>query len=675
MNDPSSSSLLTLRHPFAMLLLACATTSAACSEARAASQDLADLSIEELMDESITSVAKKEQRIGQASAAIYVLTGDEILRAGHTTIPEALRMVPGLSVARLDSHSWIITARGFAAQWAGKLLVLVDGRTVYDPFFSGVIWSNQDLPLENLDRIEVIRGPGATLWGANAVNGVINIITKKARDTQGGLVALGAGNGTHGGTIQYGGRSTNTQYRAYFKYDGYADSAEPPGYDVRDDWRMWRTGFRADWQASAKTAFTVQGDLYTSAVNTLNTATSLQPPHVWQIPNEQDVSGANLVGRWIRTIDERSHASVQLYYDRTDSQQEMFSIRRDIVDIEFQHERALGSRHTIVYGAGYRFAQAAYTDSLFLTYPREHDSMGLANAFLQDEIALAQERLTLSLGSKIEHNEFSGTQLQPSVRLLWSPDHEHSVWTSISRAVRTPNPVETALRVNYAAFDMDGSGSAPTTLMALVPNPALGSEKLIAYEAGYRVQPNENLFLDVATFVNVYDDLVTLDDAGLTFETNPSPQHLLIASRYTNKMRGETHGIEVAPSWQVNGWWKMTAAYTWLQMNLRSDAAGRVGEEQEGDSPRHQLHLRSSLQLPHLLSFDTALCYVDNLPNQRVSSYVRLDMRLGWRPTETLAVSLDGSNLLDERHAEFLSYAPSPSLVPRSIFGKLTWRF
>lgn len=678
--DPASGlrfATRTLRQRLAVLLFAWAATSAAVSDAapRDNSLDLADLSIEELMNESITSVAKKQQRIADAPAAVYVLTGEDILRAGHTTIPEALRMVPGLSVARLGSHDWVISARGFAAQYAGKLLVLIDGRTVYNPFFSGVFWDSQDLLLEDLDRIEVIRGPGAALWGANAVNGVINIITRGAQDTQGGLVTTGGGTEERHGGLRYGGVARNAYYRAYLKYDDYADFAGSNGEDRGDSWHAWRGGFRTDWEASSRDQFTLQGDVYGATLQSRDTLTSLTPPYTQRVALETDNGGANILGRWHHTLDERSRWSLQAYYDRTDRSDVIWGIKRDTFDIEFQHELGLTARQSVVYGAGYRFTRADYQDSFFLTYADDHDTGSLFNAFVQDEITLVDDTLRLTLGSKFENTHFSGLEVQPSVRLLWTPDRSHSVWGSSSRAVRTPDFSEIGMRINFTAFDPDGPGPTPPRVISMLPNRDLESETVVAHELGYRMQVSPSLYLDVAAYYNIYDELVVAESAGAVFETDPSPPHLAIVSRQLNKMEGDTYGIEIAPTWQVNQRWKLAAGYTWLQMNLRSAAVAGAGEEQEGDSPRHQFHLRSFMQWPRNLTFDTAIYYVDNLPNQEIASYVRLDARLAWKPTEALELSVGAANLLDDRHAEFRSFEENPAQAQRSFHGKLAWRF
>jgi iron complex outermembrane receptor protein len=631
------------------------------------------------MDESITSASKREQRIGNTPAAVYVLTGEEILRAGHTSIPEALRMVPGLSVARHDSHSWVITARGFAGEFAGKLLVLIDGHSVYDPFYNGVSWELQDVPLENLDRIEVIRGPGAALWGSNAVNGVINIITKKASDTQGGLAVGGGGPQERAGMMRYGGHSENAQFRAYFKYNEDSASVLRDGASADDGWNMWRAGFRTDWQPTEANSLTLQGDLYDGREGVSNTVLSLTPPYGVNFKNDDHLSGESVLGRWTHTSDERSHWSLQFDFDHTEAPNAIFGTKRNILNLEFQRQLDVGARQTIVYGAGSRAIDTQYSESFMQIYPAGRDTDRLYNIFLQDEIALVKERLALSLGAKLEHNEFSGFELQPSARLLWTPDQRNSLWASVSRAVRAPSPLESETRLNEAVLAGQGSPATPPTLVSVLPNPNLKSETVIAYEAGYRLQPQKNIYLDIAAFVNVYKNLIVTDNYGAFVEMTPAPAHLTVATRYENEVKRETRGIEIAPSWQVTDWWKVAGGYTWLQMGRsaqQDQQAAQVEEERPGDSPRHQWNMRSSMQWPRAVTFDTAIYYVDGLPAQNIASYVRLDAHLGCRVNDRLNVSLTGTNLLTERHAEFAGYGViNPVEIRRTLYASLTWRF
>jgi iron complex outermembrane receptor protein len=640
------------------------------------SRNLADLSIRELMEESVTSVARKEQRFADAPAAIYVLTAEDIRRAGHPSIPEALRMVPGLSVARLDSHTWIITARGFAAQWAGKLLVLMDGRTVYDPFHSGVGWSVQDTPLEDVDRIEVIRGPGASVWGANAVNGVINIITKKAQDTQGGLATLNGGTQQRGGAIRYGGQAGSAYYRAYLKYDDYSNLASLDGYAAVDGWRMWRGGFRVDGELAGRNVFTLQGDLYGGQQNRMHVLTSLTPPYSGALVSEDAVSGGNILGRWTHSVDEHSNWSLQAYYDRTVNPDPALDIKRNTADVEFQHQLELGSRQALVYGTGYRLTCATYGVSFWASYPRRNDCDSLASAFVQDDVALLRHELVASLGSKFERNDFTGFEFQPSVRLLWTPNRKQSVWASLSRAVRTPNRWETALRLNTSVTATGGPGATGLVLNSTLPNDALDSERVLAREIGWRFQTSRRIYFDVAAFANSYEGLVVSERFATVLETDPAPAHLTSMKRRGNLMGGDTFGIELAPSWQVADWWRLSGAYTWLQMNLRSAAVGQTGQTKEGDSPGQQLQVRSFMQWRPNFSFAAELYYVDSLSNQGVPSYLRLDMRFAWCPTDNVDASIGGTNLLDERHAEFRNrYAVVPQDARRGIYGKLIWHF
>lgn len=644
-------------------------------EARS-TRDLADLSLEQLMNEPITSVSKREQKLSQAPAAVYVITQEDIHRSGATTIAEALRLAPGLSVAQLRSHDWVITSRGFGAQFAGKLLVLIDGRAVYTPFFSGVYWDAQDVLLEDLDRIEVIRGPGAALWGANAVNGVINIITKKAGKTQGSFVTGGGGTEWYGGAVRYGGRITDqAHFRVYAKYDDYDALLQPDGTDAHDSWRKIQAGFRVDWQPWESSQLTFQGDFYNAEINTEEFETFLTPPYFRVGAGDNEVGGGNLLGRWTHSFSDESELSLQTYYDRTSRQENTVEGHKDTFDLEVQHRLTLGARNNLILGAGYRLDSLRFDDSFLLTVDDARLDANTFNAFIQDEISLVKDRVSLTLGSKFEHNEFTGLEIQPSGRLMWTPDDRQSIWGSVARAVRTPNFLETRLRVNYAAFDPDGPGPTPLTLFSILPDRDIESESLVAYELGYRLQATKNLFFDVAGFYNDYEDLVVLDSGGVFFETTPPPPHLTVASRQSNRMKGETYGVEMAPSWKVNSHWTLSASYSLLKMNLHSAAANRAGESIEGDSPQHQFQVRSHLSLPHNLSFDTTVYYVDHLPTKNISSYVRLDLRLGWRPARNLQLSVGVRDLLDDQHAEFRGDLASPTDTQRSFYGKLSWSF
>lgn len=654
----------------------------ALAQNRSTASSLADLSLEQLMDLEITSVSKKEERFFDAPAAVYVLTNEDIRRSGATSIPEALRMVPGLEVAQIDANKWAISARGFNDQFANKLLVLIDGRSVYTPFFAGVYWDVQDVMLEDIDRIEVIRGPGATLWGANAVNGVINITTKNAKETQGGLVSTGFGSHEQGfGEARYGGKlGEGLFYRVYAKYFNRENFQERQEREANDDWDMIRGGFRLDWDFAKRDKLTLQGDLYDGAVGETSTSVRLTPPFSQTIRRDDDVWGGNLLGRWTHNFSDGSSTNLQLYYDRTE--REIFTIRetRNTFDADFQHDLAVGTRHAVVWGLGYRLntdhipTLSGQSDTIRIVPLRKHDQ--LFNAFAQDQITLLPGRLALTLGAKFEHNDYSGFEIQPSARLAWTPSQQHTVWGAVSRAVRTPARVEHDVIYNLAAFpNPDG----PLTTVTIFGNRDFQAEELLAYELGYRFQPFSRLSLDLATFYNVYNDLRVSEPGFPFFAATAVPPRVIVPLRIANRMHGETYGVELAGTLMATEWWRLQAGYTWLEMQLRQSPGSHATDAItiEGQNPHHQFNFRSFIDLPWRLQFDTMLYYVDNLPTFSIPSYVRLDLRLGWQPTDNLELSIVGQNLTEAKHKEFgapLLGAPQVE-IERSVYGKITWKF
>ena len=636
-------------------------------------EDLTELSLEALMDVEVTSVSKREEKFFEAAAAIYVITAEDIRRSGAESIPEALRMVPGLHVARIDANKWAISARGFTFRLADKMLVLIDGRSVYTPLFAGVYWNVQDTLMEDIERIEVIRGPGATLWGANAVNGVINIITKSAKDTQGGLLTGTIGTYEHGlGGFRYGGKlGKDAWFRIYTKYfnrDRYPGGA--------DDWRVMRGGFRLDWDTTEQDSLTFQGDIYDGdAGQRLTLSGFLTPPYSHTFDDDIAIRGGNVLARWRHTFSKRSDMSLQFYYDRMERNEAVLDDTRDTVDLDFQHRFGLGERHDVIWGLGYRYTSDRIGNSFTFTLDPQSRGDHLVNAFVQDEITLIEDRLNLTLGSKFEHNDYTGFEVQPSMRLAWTPNEQHTVWGSISRAVRSPSRVDDDMRLNFAAFP---GPMGSVRMMSLFGNRDFKSEELIAYELGYRIRPTKNLSLNLTTFYNVYDQLQTHEPGVPFFEGSPPPPHMVIPLRIANKMDGESYGVELGANCKVTDFWKLRAGYTWLQVQLHRDHASgdTTSEGIEGDSPHHQVNLRSYLDLPGNWEFDTALYYVDSLPNQETHSYVQLDVRLGWRPKKNIELSVGVKNVLWDRHREFgMASGIHPTEVPPMVYGKFTWRF
>ncbi len=640
-------------------------------------EDLFPLTIEELMNVSITSVAKRPQRMSDAAAAIFVITQEDIRRSGATSIPEVLRMAPGLEVSRIDASKWAISSRGFSTRFANKLLVLFDGRTVYNPLFSGVFWEHQNYILEDIERIEVIRGPGASLWGANAVNGVINIISKKAKDTQGGLVSAAGGTHEAFGGVRYGGRIDNSTYfRIYNKYYDHRGFPGVRGVARSDAWNYNTSGFRVDSGLTPADSLTVQGDFQLKSSDETYFLPSVLPPFTTRLDSGTDFTGGNLLARWNRIISDTSNFQMQAYYDRGELSDRLFGEKRNTFDIEAQHQFKAGGKQTIVWGLGYRFEQDHVRDSFLIDTAPTHTN-NLFSAFVQDEISL-DDKVTLTLGSRFEHNTHTGFEIQPNVRLAWTPDKKHVLWTAISRAVRTPSWAEEDLSLDVAAIPPSIVNPLPT-LVVIDGNPDLKSEELYAFEFGHRFMPFEGLSIDMAGFYNLYKHLGSNEVGEPFFDPFPVP-HIVLPLKAGAGLHGDTYGFELAADYQVQKWWRVQAAYTFMQMDLETNDDGTDRTSPEfisGSNPHHQFSIRSAFDLPHKTEFDLWLRYVDSLPALNLGSYTSLNARLAWRPTRNLELSIVGQNLLDIKHVEmspdFLGTVEAQ--IERSVYGKVVWRF
>jgi iron complex outermembrane receptor protein len=639
--------------------------------------DLTNLSLDELMNVEVTSVSKREQRLIEAPAAVHVITQEDIRRSGATCVPDLLRMVPGLQVAKISANKWAITSRGYNSEFANKLLVLIDGRSVYTPLFAGVFWDVQDLLIEDIDRIEVIRGPGASLWGANAVNGVINIITKKARDTQGGMLTAGAGNQERGfGGIRYGDKiGSGAYYRVYAKYFDHGHSLDEAGNDAADGWDALRGGFRLDWDISEADSLTVQGDIYNGDIGQRFQKVLAVPPFSTLFDEQVRTEGGNVLTRWSRVLSPESALSLQFYYDRTHRGEVLLSEVRDTWDFDFQHNFA-ASRNEIVWGIGLRTTRDDISSSFTVAVDPASRTTSLFNLFVQDEITLVKNRLRLTVGSKFERNAYTGWAGQPSARLIWTPQREHSVWAAISHANRTPSRVERDMRVNVAVIPgMNGL----ITYYSLFGNRGFESENLNAYELGYKFQPTHSVFFRLAAFYNDYDKLSRTLVGTPFFESAPQPAHLVIPIQLDNGGESKTKGIEAAADWAVAKRWKLAAAYTWFEHTTQDNASlGALGFT-PGDSPRNQFNIRSLLNLSNKFECDAAVYYVDRLPALAVPRYLRTDLRFGWHVSEALEVSFTGQDIFDKSHIEFggslFDFGSNRIPVERSVFGKVTWRF
>jgi len=607
--------------------------------------DLSNMTLEELADIEITSVSKRPERLSDAAASIYVITRDDIRRSGATRIPEILRLAPNLEVARVDATQYAITARGFNSTTANKLLVLIDGRSVYTPLYSGVFWDVQDVLIEDIDRIEVISGSGGTLWGANAVNGIINIITLHSGATTGVEGTVGGGTEEYGSSLRYGARlGQDLTYRLYAKGFAIGDSLTETGSSVHDAWHKWQAGFRVD-SGQTGNEFTLQGDGYDGSIEQA-------------VNDDKTIAGGNLLGRWERMFSNGSVLQVQAYSDMTQRiYPGTFGENLYTYDINVQHHFEAGTRHNIVWGAGYRLERDDVTNSAVIAFFPARRRLSLANMFVQDGISLGQH-LELTLGTKVETNSYTGLEVQPNARLAWKPSGQTLLWSAISRAVRTPSRLDRDLFVP----------ANPPFLVEGGPN--FKSETLISYEIGYRAQPVSQALVSVSTFYNVYDRLRSVELA-------PGGVPLLGPFELGNEMEGDTYGLETWGDYRIWDWWQMKAGYNYLKEHLgfksgSTDTSG--GVQAAGNDPSHQVSVRSMMNFPCNLDLDAALRWIAALPNPSVPSYYSLDARIGWIALKGVDISLTGTNLLDRRHVEF-GAPPTRSAFGRILYAKVQWNF
>lgn len=631
--------------------------------------DYAELSLEELMSIEVTSVSGLAQEWFRSPAAVYVLTHGDIRRSGHKSIPELLRLVPGVSVARLDDSRWAVSTRGFGSLFSNKLLVLIDGRVVYDPMFSGTLWDVQDVVTEDLDRIEVIRGPGATLWGANAVNGVINVTTKSAKDTQGFYLNLGAGDEEQGfGTVRYGGKINDaTYFRVWMKYANHDNFTTPSGGDSPDDWDMTQGGLRTDIEGPEKIDLTLQAGLYDSnqVGESFSRATRGHLTYA-TVVGDGRISGENFLAR-LKHDDPAGHGwSVQAYYDQTSRVAgNNVVVRRDTFDLDGRHYFKLGHWNDVIWGLGYRFTRDRTdptTVLLFLPISRGIDTM---MGFVQDTVTIVPDRLSVMVGSKFEYNDYTGFEYQPSGRLSWTPNTNNTVWAAVSRPVRTPSRVEDDLQFVSAFVDTGlAAGGPPSRVFVPIMtlgNDAIESEEVTAYEMGYRVRVTEDLSLDLATYYNEYENLVVLVSQGPT------------TNQFQNAGAGESYGGELALSCNVTPNWHFTASYSYLDIYLRGGLPG----SSDFHSPRHMAGVASYWDITPDLELNSALYYVDSLSGLGIDSYIRLDLGMTWRPIANLELSAWGQNLLDPSHPESRHdvFVATPTEIERSLFFEVTLRY
>ena len=655
----------------AWLLLGCAAPPVAAAQDPAPAPDFSALDIDELARVRITSVSRRPEPVARAAAAVTVISREDLRRSGATTLPDMLRAVPGLHVARVGARDWAVSARGFNSQLANKVLVIVDGRTVYSPIFGGVFWDALAIPLDEVERIEVIRGPGATLWGPNAVNGVINIITRAAAESDGGRIAVARGTRVPiRGSARYG--NTFGEGAAYRVYAGGRDrdpAMLADGTDAPDDWRFGQAGFRLDGAPGAN-RWTIQGDIYDGTGDAELLLPIGTAPFVTRRRDRLDVHGGNLVGRWTHARGEASELGLQITYDHAlRRQNELFgTLRSNVVDLDFQHRFPGPGRTDLLWGVGYRIKSDEVSGAGPISFEPDSRSTHLASGFAEASLPLG-ERALMTAGSKVDHNSFTGVEVQPNIRFVWQPGSRHSLWGSISRAVRTPTRIE---------FDAMAVAAVPgdSVERRLVGNPDAGSEALIAYEAGYRTDPGRGVSLDLAFFYNDYDHLRTVEP-GMPDASGP---RVVVPLRYANNGRGRSWGAELDALLRPSPGWRLRLSYAYLQMRLElaeGAAPGAVTEARPDFDPRHMAGIHSSMDLPGTFELDVVGRYVGALGGAGIADYATARIRLGWRWQRRVELSVAAQDLFAPRRREFPTgvYIADDRYIERRAYVQAVWRF
>jgi iron complex outermembrane receptor protein len=631
------------------------------------------------MKVEVSSVSKREQPLSETAAAVFVISKEDIRRSGATNIPDLLRMVPGVYVAQINSNTWAITIREFNGRFSNEVLVLVDGRTVYTPTFGGVFWDVLDFPLSDLERIEIIRGPGGSIWGANAVNGVINILTKKAEDTQGNLLIAGGGNLEQGfGTLEHGGEvRENIDYRAFIRYQNESSFNGQNGQTGADSWHELRGAFRVDTQPSSEDEVSIQGDLYTGREH-LPAYVLASPTSSGSVPldAESNLSGGFLQSTWNHTFSARSATTVLASYQRY-TRSDILNETSGTLDLDFQNNLSVGEKQHVVWGLNYRYTSADAIGSEFAYLNPAKRQTSLFSGFFQYQVPLAADRFNLTIGTKLEHNPHTGFGIMPTIRLAWVPNDKSTYWAAVSRALRTP--ADTDLYIQFPLAQFTQPNGTPV-LLTLTGNPKLKDEALIAYEAGYRTLIYKNLSVDLALYYNDYSNQITIEPGTPFFEDSPPPPHIVVPSTNQNLLHSHAYGLEIYANWKLTNRWTMSPGYAFERIRQHLDptsndftAANANGE----GTPVNSADIRNHIVLTHRLNWDTSIYFTEALQSPRVPSHTRLDTGLNWQWKENLRLSVFGQNLIRESHLEFVDSTGSTrsTLIPRSAYAKIAWSF
>ena len=664
------------RHLLALLpLMVCLLRGSACAaEAQPGPMtpdNLRSLSLEQLGRIEVTSQTKEPTEVWDTPAAISVLTQDDIRRSGATALPDLLRLIPGVDVAEVEGNQWAVGIRGLNSAFSKQILLLIDGRSTYTPLFEGVYWDVQDVMLDDIERIEIIRGPGGTVWGANAVNGVINIITKKAAETQGVLLKGGSGQvdrfmgaarvGLHHGS--------DFQYRLFAK--GFVREDElNPHYDAYDRWHLEHGGFRAEWQRDARNSFTATGDLYRGASGQQVSVGMYAPLQQLVYDDNFTVSGGNVVATWQHRFDGGSDLHGHVSFDRTNRLGTEFGETRDNIDVDFVDHLTMLPREDVIWGAGMRFSPSNFIQTQPTVDFTNHQQLdSIYSAFVQDTFRIVPQRLQFTLGSKFTEDNYTGFEIQPNARLLWNIAPHSVFWSSISRAVRTPGRLDQDVQLT------DVIAPIPPYLAHVSGNPNFKSEIQIGTEAGYRQLITSHLYMDVAAFHNQYDNLEGFGKRSVSTITTPITATELTIP-YANAIKGVSDGVELTPDWKPTAWWELRGSFSHLHMNLRdkpgfTDASS--GPMYTESSPHRMADAQSLLNLPHEVEFDVDYRFVSRLPAQNVESYQTMDTHISWKPCEQLRLSVAGRNLLQPHHHEFEGDDLNAVGIRRTVYASVTW--
>ena len=644
--------------------------------AQTATPDLSQVSIEDLMRIEVTSVSRREQRAADVASAVFVITADDIRRSGLITIPELLRLAPGVDVAQINGNKWAVTVRGFNGLRSNKLLVLVDGRSVYNRLFSGVLWDEPDVMLDDIDRIEVIRGSGAAIWGANAVNGVINIVTKSAADTLGGLVRVRGGTVSQQAAVRYGGTAGASRYRVYAQWTDRTESLLESGMGADDGSQAITTGFRLD-------RVTRPGELLLAGAFTAGRTRALWMNQDPQTATQEPVSrtpseamGGHLLGRLTHALGNGGAWQIQGFLDLANRDEPVAEFSRRTFDLDSQYHVTLGGRHDLVVGLGYRLAHEHFTGKGGFSLDPVASTAWLLTGFIQDEVAFLKDRLAVTLGTQIQYDAGSGAGagIQPTARVMWKGLPRQRLWAAVSRALKTPSLEDLGIRVDL--LPQSGPSGLPV-LVTVLGNPEAETEELVSVEAGYRVEVGTRGSIDVTAFAGHYDHLKTQEQAAPVFSLVPSPR-VLVINTVGNQLEATTRGLEVAANWMATSFWRLDGNYSAFAITPTAVGSLDAGAATfDASAPRHKWHIRSMLSMFTRATLNVSAYHASPLVALRVPAWTRLDVNAEWRFTPQVSVMVIGQNLLDDAHAEF-SGAPSllvGTQLRRSAAVRLRWTF